>query len=129
VRKPGFIIDVPVTLRVAVRGATEEEAKQIARDFAEALQPSDHYIGGYCQTAKVTITEVTLGVCEFIDCDAEPEPAAVEKLEADDEDEDGDGDEDDEELCECGREPSRCTFEDNHNCHHDKDDGCDCRYV
>lgn len=60
----GFIIDVPVTLSVAVRGASLEAAKEIARDFAESLDPSDDFISGYSDekfgVSGVSITEATL---------------------------------------------------------------------
>jgi hypothetical protein len=36
-RPAGFIIDVPLTISVSVRGCSEEKAKELARNFAEAL--------------------------------------------------------------------------------------------
>jgi hypothetical protein len=60
-RPAGYIIDVPVTLSVAVRGKTREEAFAIARAFAEALNPSEDFIRGYCdEIGAGTITEATL---------------------------------------------------------------------
>jgi hypothetical protein len=77
-RKPGFIIDVPMTLSVAVHGVTEEEAKAIARAFADSLDPSEHFVRGYMDTkreeekAQYDITEVSLcspsdESCEVLD--------------------------------------------------------------
>jgi hypothetical protein len=84
-RKPGFIIDVPVTLSVAVRGAKREDALAIARNFAESLQPTEQYIEGYSETlaklAGVTITEVSLESSSEDSCEV------LDELEADDYDE------------------------------------------
>ena len=74
-RAAGFIIDVPITLSVAVRGKTEAEAKKIAREFAECLQPTEFYAIGYCEGAQLpegTITEISLESsmeeqCEVLD--------------------------------------------------------------
>jgi hypothetical protein len=59
-RPAGFIIDVPITLSVAVRGVSLEAAKEIARAFADTLQPTEQFIAGYCERAGVSITEVSL---------------------------------------------------------------------
>jgi hypothetical protein len=67
-RPHGFIIDVPVTLSVSVRGTTVAEAKRIAREFADTLSPADAYCSGYTDTAQydgfisraVSVTEATL---------------------------------------------------------------------
>ena len=83
-RPAGFLIDVPVTLTVAVRGtATLAEAMAIARTFAEQLDPSQAYVDGYSGMLDqgVSITEATL--------ESNPEDACEEMcgLQAD---EDGD---------------------------------------
>lgn len=81
-RKPGFIIDVPMNLSVAVRGVTKKQAMQIARAYADSLQPSEHEVAGYCSIEKVDITEVSL-------CSPSDESCEVlDELESDD-----DGDE------------------------------------
>lgn len=63
-RPAGFIIDVPITLSVAVRGKglTEAQAFEIARDFAADIAPTEAFIGGYNTNLKdgKTITEVSL---------------------------------------------------------------------
>lgn len=85
-RPAGFIIDVPVTLSVAVRGeVTEEQAFEIARNFADGLAPSDHYVAGYMSTMKEEqgveweITEVSL------ESSSEDSCQVLEELEEDDE--------------------------------------------
>lgn len=77
-RPAGFIIDVPITLSVAVRGTTRVEAKRIARDFAENISPTEDFIRGYSEASPTlnslgaTITEATLESpsdesCEVLD--------------------------------------------------------------
>lgn len=79
-RESGFIIDVPVTLSVAVRGADEETAKRVAREFASRLEPSQEFVDGYSEEgasngllpAGVIITEACLesnteDACEVLD--------------------------------------------------------------
>ena len=73
-RPAGFIIDVPVTLSVAVRGVSSKKAKEIARQFAASLSPSDQFIEGYNEESKTggIITEVSLESptdesCEVLD--------------------------------------------------------------
>lgn len=82
----GFIIDVPVTLTVAVRGEglTEKQAKDIARKFTENLD-TDHmlYVGelktNEPDTTSPVITETSMEFssedeCEVIDeLEAEPQ--------------------------------------------------------
>ena len=48
-----LVVDVPVTLSVTVRGATAAQAKQIARQFADALDPSGEFIEGYTSGANL----------------------------------------------------------------------------
>jgi hypothetical protein len=84
-RPAGFSVDVPITLTVAVRGEdlTEEQAFEIARDYAHSLQPSQHETDGYNSAAfgsspRHYITEVSLESsteesCEVIE-ELEPEP-------------------------------------------------------
>lgn len=85
-RPKGFIIDVPVTLSVAVRGATLEASKDIARKFADTLNPSQSHIEGYngeaFSNSGVSITEVTLESSREDSCES------LDELEADDADED-----------------------------------------
>lgn len=92
-RPKGFIIDVPVTLSVAVRGATLEASKKIARTFADTLNPSQSYIDGYnggaFSNSGVSITEVTLESNREDSCEV------LEELEADDVDGDEPGGPDD----------------------------------
>lgn len=62
-RPAGFIIDVPVTLSVAIRGEglTEAEAKRITRIFAESLNPTEQHIEEFPGLrAGITITAATL---------------------------------------------------------------------
>lgn len=79
-REPGFVIDVPITLSVAVRGGelTAKQAMEIARNFADGLAPSEYYVQGYMSTmkdeqdVKWNITEVGLessreDSCEVLD--------------------------------------------------------------
>lgn len=86
----GFIIDVPVTLSVAVRGEglTKMQAMAVARDYAHSLAPSQNETDGYNWAAfghpitpdtpaRHFITEVSLessmeDACEVID-ELEPE--------------------------------------------------------
>ena len=82
--KPGFIIDVPVTLSVAVRGdVTREEAFEIARNFADGLAPTEHYVQGYMSTMRDEqgvqweITEVSLEASREDSCEV------LEELEED----------------------------------------------
>lgn len=70
-RQAGFIVDVPVYLTLAVRGAglTEEQAIQAATDFLEDMQPSEAFISGYNTNADfqangIEISEVSLGASE-----------------------------------------------------------------
>jgi hypothetical protein len=92
---PGFSIDVPVTLTVAVRGTQDVKlAKRIAREFADMLAPSDEYISGYIYTAHadgvipagVTITEASLESSREESCDVleelEPEGDGTEQDDA-----------------------------------------------
>lgn len=83
-RPEGFIIDVPVTLSVAVRGVPLQEAKRIAREFADSLAPSDEYVAGYNEGDAVpkgaSITEVGFESNREDSCEV------LEELEADDED-------------------------------------------
>lgn len=68
-RPKGFIIDVPVTLSVAVRGVDEATAKAIARRFARGLMLDDStdYCDGFTkglhdagEYPAATVTEATL---------------------------------------------------------------------
>jgi hypothetical protein len=65
-RPKGYVIDVPITLSVAVRGASKENAKEIARAFAISLQPHPEYIAGFNDIstpeiqAGAFVTEVSL---------------------------------------------------------------------
>jgi hypothetical protein len=87
-RPAGFIIDVPVTLSVSVRGASLAEAKQIARIFADGIAPTEAYITGYNAGShregnylpEVKITDVGFESSLEDECDL------LDKLEADDED-------------------------------------------
>lgn len=88
-RPSGFIIDVPVTLTVAIRGngLTEAKAKQIARKLADDLSPTEDYTKGYSDVIAalnlgVTVTEATLESSREESCEV------VDELEADDADED-----------------------------------------
>jgi hypothetical protein len=82
----GFIIDVPVYLSVAVRGGelTKKQAIQIAKDYAESLQPSQEQTDGYVSVALAgtsnTITEVTLSK-------SESEPEVLDELDAEEDEE------------------------------------------
>lgn len=57
----GYLVDVPVTLTVAVRGATRAESQRIARDFAQNIN-TDFYRENYSANLKegVSIPEVSL---------------------------------------------------------------------
>ena len=89
-RPAGFIIDVPVTLSVAVRGEglTEALAKLIALRFADTLDPTDDYCVGYTDsnltaympTVALKVTEATLEPSREETC------KVLEELAADDED-------------------------------------------
>lgn len=48
----GFIIDVPISLSVEVRGTTLAEAKRIAQKFAEALSPSAEHCSRFTGSAQ-----------------------------------------------------------------------------
>lgn len=78
-RPAGFVIDVPVTLSVHVRGKSWEEAQKIARAFAESLSPSADYIKGYSDAIDAGITEATLEATTEESCEA------LDELEADEE--------------------------------------------
>jgi hypothetical protein len=90
-RPAGFIIDVPVTLSVAVRGVPLETAKRIAREFADRLSPTGDYCDGYTKGlterrdapgyAGALITEATL------ESNREDACEVLEELEPDDVDE------------------------------------------
>lgn len=83
--RPGFIIDVPVTLSVAVRGAKLAKAKEIAREFADSLNPHDQYCAGYTSAnleQGIEITEATLESSREDSCEV------LEELETPDEDAD-----------------------------------------
>jgi hypothetical protein len=73
VRPAGFVVDVPVTLSVAIRGADEETAKEIAREFAESLVPSEQHLARYHATVGlppgVTITDVAMESSPEDSCD------------------------------------------------------------
>ncbi len=47
----GFLIDVPITLSVSVRGVglTEGEAKRIAREYADNIQTRPHSLSSFLQ--------------------------------------------------------------------------------
>lgn len=87
-RPAGFIIDVPVTLSVSVRGTTLKEAQRIAREFADMLAPSEEVVSSYNYTAKlegvlpegVKVTEASF------EASREDSPDVLDELEADDED-------------------------------------------
>lgn len=72
---PGYVVDVPVTLSVAVRGPglTEEAAMIAARRFAEGLAPTRDYMLGFASGGDVpVITEASLETpsdesCEILD--------------------------------------------------------------
>lgn len=61
-RPAGLIIDVPITLSVSVRGAREEIAMKVARDFADSLIPRREdflrYIADATLPVGVSITDV-----------------------------------------------------------------------
>lgn len=59
-RPSGFILDVPVTLSPSIRGATLNEARKIARQFANDMSPTDGFVSVYSQTLPegVAITAV-----------------------------------------------------------------------
>jgi len=71
----GFLIDVPVTLTVAVRGGTEKDALKAARAFfAEHLEKfaDDNRHKGYSIAPGVTVTEFSMEspsdeVCEVLE--------------------------------------------------------------
>jgi hypothetical protein len=48
-----LIVHVPITLSVTVRGSTDAQAKQIARKFADSLDPEGEYIEGYLSVADL----------------------------------------------------------------------------
>lgn len=83
-RKAGFIIDVPVTLSIAVRGVDEKQAIAAAREFAESIEFTDDYVRGYMGTkrteeaAKFDITEVSF------EATSEETAEVLDELEADD---------------------------------------------
>lgn len=94
-RPKGFIIDVPVTLSVAVRGVPLDKAKAIARRFADGLNPDNpaycdgftdglHKLGEY---PDATVTEATLESSREDAC------TVLEELEEEADDEDGEDDE------------------------------------
>lgn len=108
-RPAGFIIDVPVTLSVAVRGdgLTAKAAKQIARNFADAIAPTEYFVQGYSDTlfklTYRTITEVSLEssteetceVLEELEAEEDFTPEARTRIgntpDPDEDEEDGDG--------------------------------------
>jgi len=77
-RAAGYIIDVPVTLSVAVRGAGRKRAEEIAREFAEGLSPSQEYVDGFSSqlTRGATVTEVSFEASREDSCEV------LEELEA-----------------------------------------------
>ena len=79
-RPAGFIIDVPITLTIAVRGASLEQAKQYARDFVATIEASVD-LGSHMEIAGlpdgVTITEVS------VESSREDECEMVDELQAD----------------------------------------------
>ncbi len=85
-RPSGFIIDVPVTLSIAVRGEglTVAKAKEIARTFADVIAPTEAFVGGYSgvieKTQNATITEVSLESSREESCEV------IDELEAEDAD-------------------------------------------
>lgn len=67
IRPAGYVIDVPISLSVAVRGdgLTIKQAVKMARDYADSLSPSQHETDGYNSVAfgsspREYITEVSL---------------------------------------------------------------------
>lgn len=96
-RPAGFIIDVPVTLSVGVRGEglTAASAKAIARKFVDDIAPTNEFLGGYSSVLmrqrNAAITEVSLEssreeTCEVLDEleaeDADGEPIQTVSLAA-----------------------------------------------
>jgi hypothetical protein len=78
IMKPaGFVISVPVTLSVEVRGTTIAEAKRIARQFTNTLSPSDVYCSRYTNTAQcegviskaASVTAATLESSREVPCE------------------------------------------------------------
>lgn len=74
-RPGGFIIDVPVIISVAIRGEglTEADAKQLAREFVEFLEPSDELCKRYATGVDADITETSFN--------PDGEPRKLEELE------------------------------------------------
>jgi len=80
----GFIIEVPVTLSVAVRGTTIAESKRLAQDFVASLNPSKMYCTGFTETAQregiiskaVSVTEATLESIQKESCKVREELVA-----------------------------------------------------
>lgn len=78
-RPAGYIIDVPVTLSVHVRGKSWKEAQAIARAFAESLNPSEDYIKGYSDSIDAGITAA------FLESSTEESCQVLDELEAEEE--------------------------------------------
>lgn len=78
---PSYVIDVPVTLSVTVRGTSEEDALNIAQEFACELSPSKQFVEGYS-------SNLPKGVAITSACLESPSDESPEVLdEEDDEDE------------------------------------------
>ncbi len=80
--QPGFLIDVPITLSLVVRGADRvEKAEQVARMFADGLDPDAVYAGALFQEIVrlfpgVTVSEVSMESSREESCEV------LEELEA-----------------------------------------------
>jgi hypothetical protein len=80
------MIDVPVTLSVEVRGVSEEKALELAREYAEALCPSEAYTRGYSQVIAEKVPGVSITYA-FLASPSEEDCEVLEAVEEDTEDE------------------------------------------